>query len=101
MANTSEQKVVFKDYDIIRSPIVTEKSNRLAESNQYFFFVDKRATKHDIKGAIERIFEVKVKSVNTMIHKGKKKVFRGREGVLSDVKKAMVRLESGQTISFV
>lgn len=101
MASSSTNKVVFKDYDILRYPVITEKSTKAGESGQYFFVVDKRANKDDIKSAVERVFEVKVKSVNTMIKKGKLKAFKGRRALLSDVKKAMVRLEDGYSITLV
>lgn len=94
-----KMKPTFKDYDLIRRPVITEKSTRLLElSNTYVFVVDKKATKSEIKGAIERIFGVKVHSVNTLLMKGKNKVFRGRQGRRSDFKKAMVRLNSGEKI---
>ena len=93
-------KVVFKDYDILRYPIVTEKSTKAGELGQYFFVVDRAATKDEIKLAVERVFSVKVKSVNTMIKKGKLKTFRGRKALRSDVKRAIVRLEDGYSIMF-
>jgi large subunit ribosomal protein L23 len=90
--------VNYKYYDVIRYPVVTEKSNMSGEANQYTFVVDLNANKHDIKDAVEKIFNVKVLAVNTLIRKGKRKVFKGRKGVQSDLKKAMVRLEAGQRI---
>jgi large subunit ribosomal protein L23 len=97
----TKEAIVFKDYDVLRYPVITEKSTKSGESGQYFFVVDKNATKNDIKLAVERIFDVKVKSVNTAIRKGKLKTFRGRTAQLSDKKRAMVRLESGHNIEFV
>ncbi len=90
--------VDYKNYDIVRRPIVTEKAYGVQEKGQYFFVVQSTANKSDIKKAVENLFDVKVKSVNTLIKKGKKKVFRGRVGKQSDIKKAMVTLESGYNI---
>ena len=88
-----------RDYDIIRRPVMTEKSTMVLEkSNAYVFVVDKSATKADVKGAVERVFDVKVDSVNTCICKGKRKVFRGRLGKRSDFKKAVVKLKDGNKI---
>ena len=85
-------------YDVIRAPLVTEKSTMVSESNQVMFKVAMSATKPDIKEAVERLFNVKVLAVNTLIHKGKIKRFRGVKGQQSDFKKAIVTLEEGQTI---
>ncbi len=85
-------------YDVIRAPIVTEKSTMVSESNQVMFKVAMSATKPDIKEAVERLFNVKVLAVNTLIRKGKIKRFRGVKGQQSDFKKAVVTLEEGQTI---
>jgi len=85
-------------YDVIRAPIVTEKSTMVSESNQVMFKVAMSATKPDIKEAVERLFNVKVLAVNTLIRKGKIKRFRGVKGQQSDFKKAIVTLEEGQTI---
>ncbi|MDR3285297.1 MAG: 50S ribosomal protein L23 [Holosporales bacterium] len=101
MASMAENRTVFKDYDILRYPITSEKSMKSGGSNQYFFVVDKKATKQDVKNAVERIFEVKVKSVNTLIRKGKVRTFKGHLGRLSDTKRAMVCLENGHSIRFV
>lgn len=94
----TSQKNVLRHYDVIRYPLLTEKSNSVADQSQYFFAVSLNATKPEIKNAIESLFEVKVASVNTLIRKGKKKVFKGRRGVQSDIKKAMVRLQPGQKL---
>lgn len=83
-------------YDLIRKQIVTEKSQQI--DGKYSFVVSPKATKVEVKAAIEHLFNVKVKSVNTLIRKGKKKIFRGRNGQQSDIKKAMVTLEAGQSI---
>lgn len=86
------------NYATIISPVITEKSTKLSESNQVVFRVPGTATKPQIKKAIEELFKVKVKSVNTLVTKGKKKLFRGRPGARSDVKKAIVTLQPGSTI---
>jgi large subunit ribosomal protein L23 len=85
-------------YDVIRAPLVTEKSTMVSENNQVMFKVAMTATKPDIKEAVERLFNVKVVAVNTLIRKGKNKRFRGVKGQQSDFKKAIVTLEEGQTI---
>lgn len=85
-------------YDVILSPVVTEKATRLSEYNQVTFRVPLTATKPEIKAAVEGLFSVKVTAVNTVLVKGKTKRFRGREGQRSDVKKAMVTLAEGQKI---
>ncbi len=85
-------------YDVIRAPLVTEKSTLVSENNQVMFKVAMSATKPDIKEAIERLFNVKVVAVNTLVRKGKVKRFRGVKGQQSDFKKAIVTLEEGQTI---
>ena len=86
-------------YGVIRKPIITEKATLTGEtSNAVVFQVAKSATKPMIRNAVEALFGVKVKAVNTTITKGKTKRFRGRPGVRSDVKKAYVSLEAGNTI---
>jgi large subunit ribosomal protein L23 len=95
---SKDKNIKLAHFDILRSPILTEKSNRLTEYNQFFFHVSLRATKPQIKEAVESVFGVSVESVNTIIRKGKKKTFRGRRSLLSDTKKAMVRLKAGQRI---
>ncbi|MEL6297078.1 MAG: 50S ribosomal protein L23 [Pseudomonadota bacterium] len=85
-------------YDIIVAPVISEKSTMAAENNQVIFRVRKEATKPAIKKAVEQLFSVKVKSVNTLNRKGKVKVFRGRKGRQSDVKNAIVTLEDGHNI---
>ncbi|MCB1518818.1 MAG: 50S ribosomal protein L23 [Hyphomicrobiaceae bacterium] len=85
-------------YDIIRSPVVTEKSTLASEFSQVVFDVAIDATKPEIKSAVEALFSVKVKAVNTQVRKGKVKRFRGVIGRRKDVKKAVVTLEEGQTI---
>ncbi len=85
-------------YEIIRSPVVTEKATLLGERNTLVFRVADRATKPQIKQAIEGLFGVKVTGVNTLVVKGKTKRFRGRPGQRSDVKKAYVTLAAGQSV---
>lgn len=85
-------------YDVIVAPLITEKSTLVSEANQVIFKVAPKATKPQIKAAVERLFKVKVKAVNTLVRKGKVKAFRGRSGVQSGVKKAIVTLEEGHTI---
>ena len=85
-------------YDAIRAPIVTEKSTMASENNALVFEVDIAANKPLIKEAVETLFNVKVKAVNTTITKGKVKRFRGRPGRRKDVKKAYVTLEEGNMI---
>jgi large subunit ribosomal protein L23 len=87
-----------RHYDVILSPIITEKATNASERNQVMFRVAPRATKPQIKEAVEKLFDVKVKSVNTLIRKGKLRTFRGRRGELSDVKNAVVTLEEGHRI---
>jgi large subunit ribosomal protein L23 len=87
-----------RHYDVIISPVITEKATLASERNQVIFKVARTATKPQIKEAVEKLFDVKVKSVNTLIRKGKKKAFRGSLGEQSDVKKAIVTLEEGHRI---
>jgi large subunit ribosomal protein L23 len=85
-------------YDVIRRPIVTEKTTLASEANAVVFEVAKSANKPLIKEAVEAVFNVKVKAVNTVVSKGKVKRFRGRPGRRNDVKKAYVTLEEGHMI---
>ena len=85
-------------YDMIRRPIITEKATLASEGNAVVFEVAMDATKPEIKKAVEALFNVKVKAVNTTITKGKVKRFRGKIGTRRDVKKAYVTLVEGQTI---
>ena len=87
-----------RHYDIIVSPVVTEKATLASEHNKVLFKVSGKATKPQIKEAIEKLFDVKVKSVNTLVRKGKMKVFRGNFGSQSDTKRAIVTLEEGHRI---
>lgn len=88
----------IKAYDIILHPVITEKATLVSEANQIIFKVSPKATKTEIKAAIESLFGVKVKAVNTLVRKGKLRTFRGRRALLSDTKKAIVTLEEGHTI---
>lgn len=85
-------------YDVIRKPVITEKAMKGAEHSQVTFEVAMTATKPQIKAAVEAVFGVKVKSVNTVRQAGKTKMFRGTKGVRNEVKKAIVTLAEGQSI---
>jgi large subunit ribosomal protein L23 len=85
----------MSSYDIILSPVITEKATRLSEANQVVFRVTRDATKPQIKKAVEELFKVKVKAVNTVRTKGKAKAWRGRRYETSEVKKAVVTLAEG------
>ena len=87
-----------KHYDVIRKPIITEKATMASENGAVVFEVAIGANKPQIKEAVENLFGVKVKAVNTTITKGKVKRFRGQLGKRKDVKKAYVTLEEGNTI---
>ena len=87
-----------RHYDTIIAPVITEKATVLTELNKVVFQVAKDATKDEIAAAVEELFKVRVVKVNTLITKGKTKRFRGRLGQRSDVKKAIVTLQEGQTI---
>jgi large subunit ribosomal protein L23 len=87
-----------RHYDVIVSPVITEKATFASEQNQVVFKVRKDATKPQIKAAVEGLFDVKVEAVNTLVRKGKTKMFRGTRGSQSDVKKAIVTLAEGHRI---
>ena len=87
-----------RHYDVLISPVITEKATMASEHNKVVFKVASKATKPQIKEAVEKLFDVKVKSVNTLVRKGKTKVFRGQFGSQSDVKRAIVTLEEGHRI---
>ena len=87
-----------RHYDIIVSPVITEKATNLTEQNKVVFRVAPKATKPQIKEAVEKLFDVKVTAVNTLVTKGKKKIFRGLRGQRSDVKKEIVTLAEVDTI---
>jgi len=90
--------VDLKHYDVIVSPVITEKSTLVSEHNQVVFNVARGASKPEIKAAVEALFSVKVKAINTLVRKGKLKRFKGRLGKQKDVKKAIVTLAEGQAI---
>jgi large subunit ribosomal protein L23 len=97
----SKQAKVAQDprhYDVILSPVVTEKATTASQHNQVVFRVARTATKPEIKDAVEKLFNVKVAGVNTLVVKGKTKYFRQRKGTRSDVKKAIVTLAEGHSI---
>jgi large subunit ribosomal protein L23 len=87
-----------RHYDIILSPVITEKATTASEHSKVIFKVARHATKPQIKEAVEKLFDVKVKSVNTLQRRGKWKVFRGRLGQQPHIKRAIVTLEEGQKI---
>jgi large subunit ribosomal protein L23 len=87
-----------RHYDTILAPVITEKATRLSEMNKVVFRVAENASKDEIAAAVETLFSVKVVKVNTLIQKGKTKVFRGTKGRRNDVKKAIVTLADGQSI---
>jgi large subunit ribosomal protein L23 len=88
-------------YDTILRPIITEKATMANENGQVTFAVPVTATKPEIKAAVELLFDVEVKAVNTILLKGKTKMWKGRPGRRSDMKKAMVTLVEGQTIDLM
>ena len=88
----------IRHYDVIVSPAITEKSTMVSEQNQVVFNVARRASKPEIKAAVEALFGVKVTAVNTLLRKGKTKRFHGIAGRQTDVKKAYVTLAEGQSI---
>ena len=99
VAKTSAIKVSrARMYEVIRSPLITEKTTNGSEHGQVTFRVSMDATKPEIKAAVEGLFKVKVLAVNTLRQQGKIKMFRGRPGQRGDFKKAMVTLAEGQSI---
>ena len=87
-----------RHYDVIIAPVITEKATMASEHSKVMFKVRKDATKPQIKEAVEKLFDVKVKRVNTLIREGKVKTFRNKRGQKSDVKRAIVTLEEGHRI---
>jgi large subunit ribosomal protein L23 len=87
-----------RHYDVILSPVITEKATMASEHNKVMFKVRRDATKPQIKEAIEKLFDVKVKAINTLIRRGKVKTFKNKVGQRSDVKRAIVTLEEGHRI---
>ena len=98
MAKKPQAAVDNRHYDIVLAPHITEKSTMLSETNSVVFKVAPRATKPEIKAAVEAIFGVTVTQVNTIVTKGKTKRWKGKPYQRSDVKKAIVRLAEGQSI---
>ena len=98
MAKKPTQAPEARHYDIVLAPHITEKSTMLSETNSVVFQVAPRATKPEIKAAVEALFNVKVLNVNTLNSKGKTKRWKGKPYQRSDVKKAIVRLAEGQSI---
>jgi len=93
-----KEAIDIRHYDVIVGPHITEKSTLLSENNAVVFKVANTATKPQIKAAIEALFDVKVKGVNTLVQKGKTKKWKGRPYTRNNVKKAVVTLAEGQTI---
>ncbi|HEY9091107.1 50S ribosomal protein L23 [Parasphingorhabdus sp.] len=93
-----KEAIDIRHYDVIVGPHITEKSTLLSEHNAVVFKVANTATKPQIKAAVEALFDVKVKGVNTLVQKGKSKRWKGRPYTRNDVKKAVVTLAEGQTI---
>ena len=98
MAKKQAATVDNRHYDVVVAPVITEKSTLLSENNAVVFKVANDATKPEIKAAVEALWGVTVKSVNTLVTKGKTKRWKGKPYTRSDVKKAIVRLADGQTI---
>lgn len=96
---SKEKQVALHLYNVVKRPLITEKSQQGLQANQYTFEVLAEATKTDIKKAIEAMFSVSVVSVNTMNKLGKNRIFKGRRGQRQDMKKAIVRLKSGDSIA--
>ena len=98
MSKDTKKEGVEVHYDTLIAPVITEKSTIASENNQVVFKVPLDATKPQITEAVEALFKVKVKAVNTLRTKGKAKQFRGRPYTRSTVKKAVVTLEEGHAI---
>ena len=98
MAKKPQAAVDARHYDIVLAPHITEKSTMLSETNAVVFRVAPKATKPEIKAAIEALFDVKVTNVNTIVSKGKTKRWKGKPYQRSDMKKAIVTLAEGQSI---
>ena len=98
MAKKQAAAVENRHYDVVMAPHITEKSTMLSDQNAVVFKVASTASKPEIKAAVEALFKVKVKAVNTLIRKGKNRRFRGFKGRTSDIKRAVVTLAEGQSI---
>lgn len=88
-------------FDILKNPILTEKAMSQADKSKYSFKVASTATKEDVKEAVEAVFSTEVESVNMLVNKSKKRVFKGRKGTVSGFKKAIVTLKAGKTIELI
>lgn len=97
---TAAVAVKASHYDVLQAPVITEKSTAASEQGKVVFRVNTNVTKHQVKEAVEALFNVNVTKVNTITTKGKTKLFRGRPGQRSDSKKAIVTLKDGQSIDF-
>ena len=98
MAKKQAAAVDIRHFDVVRGPHITEKSTMASENNAVVFKVAGDATKPQIKAAVEALFDVKVKGVNTLVQKGKVKRWKGKPYTRNDVKKAVVTLAEGQSI---
>jgi len=98
MAKKQAAVVDNRHYDVVVAPHITEKSTLLSENNAVVFKVAGNASKPEIKAAVEALFGVTVKAVNTLVQKGKTKRWKGKPYKRSDVKKAIVTLAEGQSI---
>lgn len=98
MAKKPANAADIRHYDVIVAPHITEKATLLSENNAVVFKVAKDASKPEIKAAVEALFGVTVKAVNTIVQKGKVKRWKGKPYTRSDVKKAIVTLAEGQSI---
>ena len=98
MARKPKAAPEARHYDIVLAPHITEKSTMLSEANAVVFRVAAKASKPEIKAAIEALFNVKVTNVNTIVTKGKSKRWQGKPYQRSDMKKAIITLAEGQSI---
>ena len=98
MAKKQDSAIDARHYDVVLAPHITEKSTMLSETNSVVFKVAPKATKPEIKAAVEALFNVTVVGVNTIVTKGKTKRWKGKPYQRSDMKKAIVRLAEGQSI---
>ncbi len=98
MAKKQAAAVENRHYDVVLAPHITEKATLVSENNAVVFKVAKTASKPEIKAAVEALFGVSVKAVNTIVQKGKTKRWKGKPYKRSDVKKAIVTLAEGQSI---
>ncbi len=96
--NAATTEMTDRLYAVLRRPVITEKAMKVSEQGQVTFTVPQDATKPEIKKAVEGVFGVKVKAVNTLNVAGKNKIFRGKKGVRSDFKKAIVTLVEGEKL---